>query len=57
MGVGGLAGSVLATRARPARPLVVVAAMEGLFGLPLAFLAAGHPRRFWPSALSSPGSA
>jgi MFS family permease len=40
-GVGALAGSVLATRARPPRPLVLVAAMEGLFGLPLGFLAAG----------------
>jgi MFS family permease len=40
-GVGALAGSVLATRARPLRPLVLVAAMEGLFGLPLGFLAAG----------------
>ena len=39
-GVGALAGSLLATRARPVRPLVLVAAMEGLFGLPLGFLAA-----------------
>jgi len=43
MGIGALVGSVLATRARPARPLVLVALMEGLFGLPLAFLAAGAP--------------
>jgi MFS family permease len=43
MGVGALAGSVLATRARPPRPLVLVASMEGLFGLPLGFLAAGAP--------------
>jgi MFS family permease len=42
-GVGALAGSVLATRARPTRPLVLVAAMEGLFGLPLCFLAAAAP--------------
>jgi MFS family permease len=42
-GVGALAGSLLATRARPARPLVVVACMEALFGLPLGFLAAAAP--------------
>ena len=41
MGVGALAGSLLATRIDPPRPLVVVAAMEGVFALPLAFLAAG----------------
>jgi MFS family permease len=40
-GVGALLGSLLATRARPSRPLVFVALMEGLFALPLAFLAAG----------------
>jgi hypothetical protein len=43
VGVGALGGSLLATRARPRRPLVLVALMEGLFGLPLAFLAAGAP--------------
>lgn len=43
VGVGALAGSVLATRARPRRPLVLVALLEGLFALPLAFLAAGAP--------------
>lgn len=42
-GVGGLVGSVLAVRIDPARPLVVVALTEGLFALPLAFLAAGAP--------------
>jgi MFS family permease len=42
-GVGALAGSVVATRARPRRPLVLMALMEGLFGLPLAFLAAAAP--------------
>ena len=41
VGVGALAGSLMATRARPRRPLLFVAAVEGLFGLPLAFLAAG----------------
>jgi MFS family permease len=43
IGVGALAGSLLATRARPRRPLVLVALMEGLFGLPLAILAAAAP--------------
>lgn len=43
IGVGALAGSLLATRARPARPLVFVALTEALFALPLAFLAAGSP--------------
>ncbi len=42
-GVGALAGSVAATRIDPARPLVLVAAVEGLFALPLAFLAGGAP--------------
>jgi Transmembrane secretion effector len=41
VGVGALLGSLVATRVRPSRPLVFVAFMEGLFGLPLAFLAAG----------------
>jgi MFS family permease len=41
IGVGALFGSLLATRARPRRPLVLVALMDGLFALPLAFLAAG----------------
>jgi MFS family permease len=43
VGIGALAGSLLATGARPSRPLVHVAFMEGLFVLPLAFLAAGSP--------------
>ena len=41
VGVGALLGSLAATRARPRRPLVFVALMDALFGLPLAFLAAG----------------
>jgi MFS family permease len=41
VGVGALVGSLLATRARPRRPLLFAALLEGLFGLPLAFLAAG----------------
>lgn len=43
VGVGALVGSVAATRIDPARPLLVVALMELLFGLPLGFLAAGAP--------------
>ncbi len=42
-GVGALTGSLVATRAAPRRPLLFVAGAEGLFGLPLAFLAAGVP--------------
>jgi predicted MFS family arabinose efflux permease len=42
-GVGALTGSLVATRAAPTRPLLFVAGAEGLFGLPLAFLAAGVP--------------
>lgn len=42
-GVGALTGSLAATRARPARPLLMVAFAEGLFCLPLGFLAAGVP--------------
>lgn len=41
IGVGALAGSVVAVRIDPARPLLLVATMEGLFVVPLAFLAAG----------------
>jgi MFS family permease len=40
MGVGALLGSLLATQARPSRPLLLVAAGEGLLVLPIAFLAA-----------------
>ena len=42
-GVGALVGSLVATRTRPRRPLLFVAALEALFGLPLAFLAAAAP--------------
>ena len=41
MGVGALAGSVLAVRARPRRPLVIVFGTLGLSALPLGALAAG----------------
>jgi len=40
-GVGALVGSLFATRLKPGRPLVFVALTDGLFALPLAFLAAG----------------
>ena len=43
IGAGALVGSLLATRAKPRRPLVLVALSEALFALPLAFLAAGAP--------------
>jgi MFS family permease len=43
VGVGALGGSLLATRARPRRPLVLVALTGALFALPLGFLAAGAP--------------
>ena len=41
LGVGALFGSLLATRAKPRRPLVLVICTEPFFALPLAFLAAG----------------
>jgi MFS family permease len=41
LGVGALAGSAVATAVDPRRPLVAVALTEGLFALPLAFLAGG----------------
>lgn len=41
LGAGALLGSIAATRARPVRPLIHVALMEGLFVLPLACLASG----------------
>lgn len=43
VGVGALAGSLVATRVRPLRPLVLFAWSGGVFGLPLAFLAAAAP--------------
>jgi predicted MFS family arabinose efflux permease len=43
IGAGALAGSLVAVRVDPRRPLRFVALMEGLFGLPLLFLAAGAP--------------
>jgi MFS family permease len=43
MGVGALAGSLLAAQVRPHRPLLFAALADGLFVLPLAFLAAAPP--------------
>ena len=43
VGVGALAGSLLATRVKPRRPLLLAALADGLFALPLAFLAAAPP--------------
>jgi MFS family permease len=43
MGVGALAGSVVATRVAPRRPLLVAALADGVFLLPLGFLAAAPP--------------
>ncbi|MBA3866324.1 MAG: MFS transporter [Solirubrobacterales bacterium] len=43
MGVGALAGSLLAARVKPSRPLLFVALADGLFALPLAFLAVTPP--------------
>ncbi len=42
-GLGALAGSVLAVRARPRRPLVVLAVTELVFAIPIAVLAARAP--------------
>ncbi len=43
MGIGALAGSLFAIRARPRRPMVTATVAYGLFVCPLAFLAAGAP--------------
>ncbi|HEX8753027.1 MAG TPA: MFS transporter [Solirubrobacterales bacterium] len=43
MGAGALAGSLLAVRAKPRRPLLFAALADGLFALPLALLAATPP--------------
>jgi MFS family permease len=43
MGVGALAGSLLAAHVKPRRPLLLAALTDGLFVLPLAFLAAAPP--------------
>ncbi len=40
VGAGALAGSLLATRVRPRRPLLLAALADGLFALPLALMAA-----------------
>jgi MFS family permease len=43
VGVGALAGSLLAAHVKPRRPLLFAALADGLFALPLAFLAAAPP--------------
>jgi MFS family permease len=43
MGVGALAGSLLAAHVKPRRPLLLAALTDALFVLPLAFLAAAPP--------------
>ncbi len=43
MGVGALAGSLLAAQVRPRRPLLFATVLDGLFVLPLGFLAAAPP--------------
>jgi MFS family permease len=43
VGVGALAGSLLAVQVKPSRPLLFAALADGLFALPLAFLAAAAP--------------
>ena len=43
VGAGALFGSLLATQAKPRRPLVLVALTEAFVAMPLAFLAAGAP--------------
>jgi MFS family permease len=43
MGVGALAGALIAIRVRPARPLVLSTVVSSLFAAPLAMLAAGAP--------------
>jgi predicted MFS family arabinose efflux permease len=43
MGVGALAGSLLATQVNPRRPLIVFALMGAVLSVPLALLAAGVP--------------
>jgi MFS family permease len=43
VGIGALVGGLLATSARPQRPLLWLVLTEALFALPMAFLAAGVP--------------
>ncbi len=59
VGVGALAGSLLATRVKPQRPLLLAALADGLFALPLAFMAAATsvPLIACGAALSGAGMA
>jgi MFS family permease len=56
-GVGALAGSALAVRARPRRPLVLFALTELVFALPLAVLAAAPPVAVLAAATAAGGAA
>jgi len=42
MGIGALAGSLLAARVEPSRPLLLASLTDAIFALPLAFLAASQ---------------
>jgi MFS family permease len=59
VGVGALVGSLLATRVKPRRPLLLAALADGLFVLPLASLAAANsvPLIACAAALSGAGMA
>jgi MFS family permease len=59
VGVGALAGSLLSTRVKPSRPLLLAALADGLFVLPLAFMAAATsvPLIACAAALSGAGMA
>jgi MFS family permease len=59
VGVGALAGSLLATHVKPRRPLLLAALADGLFALPLAFMAAATsvPLIVCGAALSGAGIA
>ncbi len=59
VGVGALAGSLLATRVKPRRPLLLAALADGVFALPLAFMAAANsvPLIACAAALSGAGMA
>ncbi len=56
-GIGALAGSALAVRLRPRRPLVVLALTELVFALPLAVLAAAPPVVVLAAATAAGGAA
>jgi len=57
MGVGGLAGGILAIRAHPRRPLVAATLAVPVFALPLAFLAAAASAPLLAAAAFGSGAA